>query len=386
MLRDLHGLIMSILLFFRLCVIVGPLPITLTNGTVADATQVMTDLQFIADQVNANASGGGSSSGGARNFLYNAAMRFAQRIGSAAQNVTAGSAYCLDRWEANAGVGMSVDVSQITGIGLAGFQYAMRLQRTAGNAAVTLIQFAQSLETVDSIPMQGATVTLSFYARNGANFSPINAAVAASIVTGTGTDENVLPGYTGEAVSQKTYAISSTWTRYQLTATIAAGTTEVGVVFTETPTGTAGAADYFDVTGIQLEIAAAAGAFEVIPYTTDLQRVQRYYQKSFEVGTAPITNSTGNCAIFNSMVVKAGASFFFCSFTLPVRMRDQLTTGVIYNPQVANNQIRDTIANADFTGSAISAIGMSATALGTGPAGAAVGDQVWFNWSLDGEL
>lgn len=35
--------------------IVGTLPITLTNGTTADATQVMADLQFIVDQVNANA-------------------------------------------------------------------------------------------------------------------------------------------------------------------------------------------------------------------------------------------------------------------------------------------------------------------------------------------
>jgi hypothetical protein len=277
-------------------------------------------------------------------------------------------------------------VSQITGIGLNGFQYAMRVQRTAGNTAVTLIQCAQSLESFDSIQMQGATVTLSFYARNGANYSPVNAFLTATIVTGTGTDENVLTGYSGQVVTQHNFVINSTWTRYQMSVLIPATATEVGVIFTETPTGTAGAADYFDVTGAQVEIAAAAGAFEVVPYTTDLQRVQRYYQKSFEVGTAPVTNSTGNCAIFNAMVAKSGASFFFASFTLPVRMRDQLTTGVIYNPQAANNQIRDTIAGADFTGSTITAIGMSATALATGPASAAVGDQVWFNWSLDGEL
>lgn len=35
--------------------IVGALPISLTNGSVADANQVMTDLNFIASQVNANA-------------------------------------------------------------------------------------------------------------------------------------------------------------------------------------------------------------------------------------------------------------------------------------------------------------------------------------------
>lgn len=41
--------------FFRLPVIIGALPITLTNGTTADATQVMADLNWIVNQVNANA-------------------------------------------------------------------------------------------------------------------------------------------------------------------------------------------------------------------------------------------------------------------------------------------------------------------------------------------
>lgn len=41
--------------FFRLAVIVGALPVTLTNGTTADATQVMADLNWLVNQVNANA-------------------------------------------------------------------------------------------------------------------------------------------------------------------------------------------------------------------------------------------------------------------------------------------------------------------------------------------
>lgn len=39
----------------RLAAIIGTLPVTLTNGTVADATQVMSDLNWIVNQVNANA-------------------------------------------------------------------------------------------------------------------------------------------------------------------------------------------------------------------------------------------------------------------------------------------------------------------------------------------
>jgi hypothetical protein len=41
--------------FLTLAVIVGPLPVTLTNGTTADATQVMQDLNWLMNQINANA-------------------------------------------------------------------------------------------------------------------------------------------------------------------------------------------------------------------------------------------------------------------------------------------------------------------------------------------
>lgn len=41
--------------FFRPALIIGTLPVTLQNGTTADATQVMSDLNFIVNQVNANA-------------------------------------------------------------------------------------------------------------------------------------------------------------------------------------------------------------------------------------------------------------------------------------------------------------------------------------------
>ncbi len=41
--------------FLRLKVIIGTLPVALANGTTADATQVMSDLNWIVNQVNANA-------------------------------------------------------------------------------------------------------------------------------------------------------------------------------------------------------------------------------------------------------------------------------------------------------------------------------------------
>jgi hypothetical protein len=48
--------------------IIGTLPVTLTNGTLADATQVMSDFNFIVAQVNANSASlaGGNAFTGAQ--------------------------------------------------------------------------------------------------------------------------------------------------------------------------------------------------------------------------------------------------------------------------------------------------------------------------------
>lgn len=381
------GCLHRIASFLRLPAIVGPLPFTLTNGTVADANQVQGDLQYIADQVNLNAAPSGGASGAqGTNILYNGAMRIAQRIGliGGSVNISAGSAYGLDRWEVlNSGASSSVDVTDVTSTGLTGFTNAMRVQRTAGNAVTTAIQVFQSLETIDSVPLQGQVCTLSFRARNGANFSPANSTVNATVWYGTGTDEN-FQSYTGATVAFTLAAtLSSSWQTFQVTGTIPVNANEVAVVFSWTPSGTAGAADYADFTGVQLEIAPGATAFQLIPFGTDLARCQRYYQKSFEPGVKP-SNATGNGMYFLT-AIKAGASFHWWTFALPVALRNAFT-GTVYNPQAANAQIRDVTASADFSGSLVQAQFNTLVISGTGNASTAVGNELWVQWTMDGEL
>lgn len=381
------GCLHRIVSFLTLPAIVGPLPFTLTNGTVADANQVQGDLQYIADQVNLNAapSAGGSGTQG-NNILYNGAMRIAQRVGSlgGSINVSAGSAYGLDRWEVyNGGVSSSVDVSQVAA-GLTGFSNAMRVQRTAGNAVVTSIQVFQSLESADSVPLQGQVCTLSFRARNGANFSPANSTVNATVWYGTGTDENYL-AYTGATVAFTLAAtVSSSWQTFQVTGMIPVTATEVAVVFGWTPSGTAGAADYADITGVQLEIAPGATAFQLLPLPTDLQRCQRYYQKSFAQSVKP-AQSVAGAGLYFLTAIKAGASFHWWTVALPTALRGSFT-GTAYNPQAANAQIRDVTASADFSGTLIQAAFNTLVISGTGNASTAVGNELWVHWTVDAEL
>jgi len=48
----------------------------------------------------------------------------------------------------------------------------------------------------------------------------------------------------------------------------------------------------FFITGVQLEVGTTASDFEFLPYDVNLQRCQRYYQKSYSYATALGTNTT----------------------------------------------------------------------------------------------
>ena len=54
--------------------------------------------------------------------------------------------------------------------------------------------------------------------------------------------------------------------------------------------GTSGATFY--ITGVQLEKGSTATSFDYRPYGTELALCQRYYEKSYDQGTAPATNTT----------------------------------------------------------------------------------------------
>jgi hypothetical protein len=139
------------------------------------------------------------------------------------------------------------------------------------------------LETADSIPFAGKQITFSFYARAGANFSQASNALGVIVVTGTGTDQNLQFGYTGQtAVINTSATLTTTWQRFTFTtaAALSNSTTQLGFYFPWIPTGTAGAADFFEITGIMINVGTTA-----LPYRRnagtiqgELSAAQRYYE------------------------------------------------------------------------------------------------------------
>jgi len=182
-------------------------------------------------------------------------------------------------------------MSQVSS-GLTGIQYALRMQRNSGSTDTNGCWYGTTLETKNSIPLAGKVVTFSFYYRTGANYSPTSFAFA--LYSGTGTDENWANGFTGQATVLNTTispTASSGWLRYSGTASVGSTATEIGLQFTYTPTGTAGANDYIDITGVQLEIGSTATAFSRAGGTIqgELAACQRYYVSFIGTGSSNIS-------------------------------------------------------------------------------------------------
>lgn len=229
------------------------------------------------------------------NYLGNGAMLVQQRY-TAAKDTNAFN-FAVDRWSgfSNNGGGAGFGSNSRQALGVSGFAFANRVQRVAGQTGTSAIQLGQAIPSDLAATLAGQTVTLSFYARAGANYSAASSILSTTITTGTGTDEGtpLLIGvpfvgtWAGAATQSKNHTISTTLTRFTHTVTLAANATEVGVVFSMTPVGTAGAADYFEVTGVLLQLGSVAGDYPHLSFAQELLAAQRFFCKTFPYATVP---------------------------------------------------------------------------------------------------
>jgi len=228
-----------------------------------------------------------------KNFLINGGLDIWQR----GVSFTNPGGYTADRWIGSRDSGQNnYSYSQQTSGGITGLPNYVRIQRTSGDTQTGSIYFNQSIETINSYPLANQTVTLSFWARAGANYSATSNTFYARILYGA--TNNVQMYHYTSGVSNGTIALTLTtsWQRFTYTITIPSTATQVGVELEAFPTGTAGAADYFDIAGVQLEIGNLAGATPTTGSPTAFSRAggsiggelalcQRYYY-SFAYGNA----------------------------------------------------------------------------------------------------
>ena len=241
---------------------------------VADSTQ--------ADGLN----WAGPSNMAGRNAVLNSNFSVWQR--GTSFTVGAASIYTADRWQANRGsltTGLTV-TRQATNdtTNLPNIQYCARVQRDSGNTSTATNAFWQNFESINSIPFVGKTVTFSFYARAGSNYSATSNILNVNLYSGTGTDQNVnTTGFTGAVqVINQNSTLTTTWQRFTYTGTVATNATQLAILVVAYPTGTAGVNDYFEITGVQLEVGSVATPYAPngATYQAELAACQRYYYRA----------------------------------------------------------------------------------------------------------
>lgn len=281
---------------------------------------------------NAAASAGGitiDSSGGVsgalpapnRNLLYNGAMQVSQR-GTSTASITTNGYYTADRWQTQiSSLGTwthSVETDAPTGSGL---RRSLKVLCTTADAAPSAGDYkliAQSLEGQDLQRIRKGTasaqkLTLSFWVKSN--------------VTGTYVAELYDNDNSRSVSGSYTISASATWEKktitfpadttgafdndnaasMQLSWWLGAGSTFTGGSPLQTAWGTAtntratgqtnvaaATNNYWQVTGVQLEVGDAATDFEFKSYGQELRECQRYYFRSTP-GTTYGNHGGGGC-------------------------------------------------------------------------------------------
>jgi hypothetical protein len=254
----------------------------------------------------------------AANPVINSAFQVWQR-GTSISVAASTTAFTTDRFMLEARPSQACTVSrQVTNdtTNLPFIQYCARVQRNSGQTGTFTNYFTTSFETINSIPFVGKTVTLSFYARKGADYSATSSILVSNVASGTGTDQNISVSYTGNTDQTQNNTLTATWQRFSQTVTIASSKTEIALGFSWTPVGTASTNDYYEITGIQLEVGSVATQFKTngATFQGELAACQRYFQV--------MGNGTSLYQMFTIGTVESTTNAFGV-ISLPVTMRTQ---------------------------------------------------------------
>lgn len=239
--------------------------------------------------------------------------------GSSASIAVAASttAYTADRWYIATDANEASVVAAQTGLSDES-QLCARIQRNAAQTGTNTTRFAYPLDTDEIIPCRGNIISLIFRVRAGANWSPTSGTLNILVYAGTGAvGKRSGTPYTGEtSVISSSVNLTTTTALVSVTSAVVVPTTttQMEIQFNWAPTGTAGAADYFEIDDLQLEPNLSANTwtptnYDRIPFSQMLQGCKRHYQKSFPYAVSATYGASASSAI--SMVPNTFGNMFW---------------------------------------------------------------------------
>jgi hypothetical protein len=292
----------------------------------------------------------GSNNTTFRNRIINGAMVFDQRgVGaSITQNTTV--QYTLDRWFAYGSVTSKYTIQQNAASVTPPAGYANYLGVTSSSAysvgSTDLFFIGQYIEGFNFYDLNwgtanAQTITLSFWVRSSLTGTfggglqnnaqtrsyPFSYTISAAntweqkTVTIAGDTSGTWVGATS-GVGLKLWISMGMGSTYSGTAGIWGTTDYRSVTGAVSVVGTSGATLY--ITGVQLEAGSTASPFEYRSYGTELALCQRYYEKSYPIGTVPGAASitAGMSWVMNGY---SSSAYVLCTTTFKATKRTAAT-------------------------------------------------------------
>ena len=237
-----------------------------------------------------------------------------------------------------------------------------------------------ALETFNSLALDGNNVTLSFYAKRGAD-TP--SALTCYVYWGTGTDQSAsltYTGWTGATFNSQVNTLTTTSQKFTFSTAIPSNATQVAILFDYTSTGTAGANEWVQIEKAQLEIGSVATPFSRAGGSIggELASCQRYYIRYNGGSTTGANYQVAGNAISSTTIDSY--------FQLPVTLRStpssidftnlgiyRVNNGTIYNSggwYLETSSTGNTFSARYIHGSAVFTQGTDSTILVTGSNGA----------------
>ena len=186
-----------------------------------------------------------------RNIAWmNGGMEIWQRGSGATASIAVAAsttAYTSDRWYINTDTNEASTVSAQAGLVDESLLCA-RVQRNAAQTGTGGMTFGYPLDTDEILRMRGNIVNVSFRIRAGADWSPANGTISATLRVGTGAVAKVVSGFTNPTDPLTVSANLTTSTvlvQASGSAIVPLTATQAELFFFWVPVGTAGAADYF---------------------------------------------------------------------------------------------------------------------------------------------
>jgi hypothetical protein len=289
---------------------------------------------------------------GFKNRLINSGMVIDQRNAGASVSNTGAVAYTIDRWYSQGVSSAGVFSCQQVTDAPTGFAYSEKLTVTtsstpSGTQTYRYIQRLEGNNLADfNLGLSGCvSFTLSFWVK-----SSLTGTFGGSF-WGAGATRWYVFSYTVNSANTweyKTVTITpitsgsfdtTTGVGLQLTFNIGAGSSVLGSAGSWI--SNAGSPEYYgptgqtniiatngatwQITGVQLEKGSTATSFDYRPYGTEFQLCQRYYQKSYDIGTVPGTNTGVNSYSARNQDYSNSRSTFSMPISWKVDMRSTPT-------------------------------------------------------------